>query len=54
MNYLYKECPEVAELISNPENNVQNMKTLKGLKVNKLTEEIYRKVNYAYNMLYPK
>lgn len=46
MDYIEKECPEVAYIIGDSKG-----KTKSPLKI---TKDIYDKVNYAYNILYSK
>lgn len=45
LDYLEKNCPEVAFLIGNSGKKLSSLK---------LTKELYDKVNYAYDILYTK
>lgn len=48
MDYLEKECPEVAYIIGDREGKVRQKSAFK------ITKDIYDKVNYAYDILFSK
>lgn len=48
MDYLDKECPEVASIVGDSTKD-------KPIRIsNKINKDTYDKINYAYDMLYPK